>query len=321
MTARTLLAGLTIIVALLAVPGTPHPAWAQSPITACTVDRGEPLAAVPTVAGVPAGLSLAVLTDRAPVSWPGQVGSLVMTVRHLTLDPGVESAMRITYGPLLYYIERGTVGISINSQWDEYGPGSTALVELGQRVVLRNTNDKPASLIRLQLAPSGKETTVSYGDPAELRGIEQEAAPGPPYLTSRLLVDANVPAMASGDHLVLGCLTWTDLATDARDIVHPGPAALIVAAGQLLVGETGSRVEGECVVFQTAVPHRLRAGEPPPVVLLAAVVPANVELWQSGSESTGSPASNYLSYTCGEDAAVALRGGEVRAARALDQAL
>jgi quercetin dioxygenase-like cupin family protein len=259
------------------------------------------LVAATPFAGLPRGLSLALLTDQSPTSWPRYSRGLVMTVRQLTLDLGVVSEMGTTQGPLLFYVERGTVGISINSRLTYYEPGSAVLVELGQRYLLQNDDDEPVRLVRVQLTPPDTETTVSRGDLVAAHGVERAAIPGPPFLASRLLVSAAAPALQEGTRLVLACLTWADPAAEARDIAHPGPVALLVLAGQLLIGETGTRAAGDCVVYQAGMVHHLRAGNPPPVVLMVGAIPPGSELWNADLAASSSRSSGRLSFTCGEE--------------------
>jgi quercetin dioxygenase-like cupin family protein len=262
----------------------------------------EQVAATP-FAVLPRGLSLVVLTNQSPTSWPRYARGLVMTVRQLTLDPDVVSEMRITQGPLLFYVEGGTVGISINSRMAYYEPGSAVLVELGQHYLLRNDSAESVRLVRVQLTPPETETTVARSDPAAAHGVERAAVPGPPFLASRLLLTTPAPAMREGTRLVLACLTWADPAVEARDIAHPGPVALLVLAGQLLVGETGIRATGDCVVYQAGDVHRLRAGDPPPVVLMIGAIPAGSELWRGASAVGGSRSSVGSTPRCGEETA------------------
>jgi quercetin dioxygenase-like cupin family protein len=270
-------------------------------------DRQLP-AATPS-AGLPPGLSLVVLTDQSPTSWPRYARGLVMTVRQLTLDPGVVSEMRITPGPLLYYVERGTVGISINSRLAYYEPGSAVLVELGQHYLLKNDDNEPVRLVRVQLTPPETETTVARSDPAAAHGVERAAIPGPPFLASRLLLTTPAPAMKERTHLFLACLSWADPAAEARDIAHPGPVALVVIAGELLVGETGTLTASDCVVFQAGDVHRLRAGDPAPVVLMVGAVPAGSELWHGGSAVGSFRSSVGSTPRCGEETAAGVAAG------------
>ena len=319
---------LAIVMMLLPVllPASPAAArqgedQAGSPLSAAACDStpsesgvGDQQRAAATPSGLPPGLSLLVLSDQSPLSWPRYARGLVMTVRHLTLDPGVASEVRTTPGPLLFYVAGGTVSLSINSRMQAYEAGSAVLVELGQRYLLRNDLDAPVRLVRVQLTPPATETTVSVGEPAEVHGVEREASLGPPFLANRLLVSAEAPAMQEGTHLVLACLRWVDAAAEARDVAHPGPVALFVLEGQLRVGETGTREAGDCVVFQSQVVHDLRAGDPAPVVLLVGALPAGAELWNPASAAGRARSTGRLSFHCGEETATSTVPGVARMA-------
>ena len=252
---------------------------------------------------MPPGLALAVLADTATDQWPPFARGLVMTVRHLTLDPGVTAASRQTQGPLLFYIETGSVALSINGQPQTFDRGETVLIERGQNYQIRNDDAaNPATVLRLQIVPPGKETQVARGDLADVRDDEQEFIPGPPFILSRLLLTAEMPALEGLTHLILGCLTWSDEAPDNGETSHPGPVGLLVLEGQLLVGDSGSLAAGQCVVFQPRTPHRLRAGSPSPVILVVGAVPDGVPFWGSPAEDGGAQSGGRLEFNCDQQA-------------------
>jgi quercetin dioxygenase-like cupin family protein len=310
MLVRLILLG-ALAASLAAVPAARQPAGAQPAPTAlpaaCDLAAsGAESGQAPTTestlaAGLPAGIALAVLAEQPSERWPGFVRGLVLTVRHLTLAPGADSTQRRTSGPLLFYVETGTVGISINSRLQPYEQGAAALVETNQYYLLRNDTAAPATVLRLALVPPGEETTVGRrpGEIAVIRGVEEPAGPEP--IDSRLLLSADVPVLAGRTRLFLACLSWTDPAADPGEAAHPGPVGLVVLHGQLLVGETGDLGEGGCVLFQPQAPHRLRAGDPPPVVLVVGAVPEGAQLWSSptaGAEP--GPSTVRFTVRCGE---------------------
>ena len=252
---------------------------------------------------MPPGLALAVLADTATDQWPPFARGLLMTVRHLTLDPGVTAASRQTQGPLLFYIETGSVGLSINGQPQTFDRGESVLIERGQNYQIRNDDPvNPARVLRLQIVPPGKETQVARGDLADVRDDEEEFIPGPPFIQSRLLLTAEMPALEGLTHLILGCLTWSDQAADTGETSHPGPVGLLVLEGQLLVGDSGSLAAGQCVVFQPQVLHRLRAGSLSPVILVVGAVPDGVPFWGSSDEEVGAQSGGRLEFNCDQQA-------------------
>ena len=311
MTMRRLLMLLTIVVVLVPAPvagGQPtESADSGVPPTACDGPPDEvgsdPLTSITPAAGLPSGLELVVLADQPTEDWPLRVSGLILTLRHLELDPGAASESRRAEGPLLFYVETGSVGISINSQMAYFEAGASVLVQRSQRYVLRNASEAPASMLRVQIVPPGEETEVGYGEPVEVRREDRESPPGPPFIDSRLLLTGEIPAIEGRTHLILGCVSWSDPTAAPVDIAHPGPVGYLVLRGQMLVGETGSRAAGECVVFQAGQPHRLRAGEPPPVVLVVATMPDGSQLWKAETIEEDSDAStNRLGFACGEQA-------------------
>jgi hypothetical protein len=308
---RPLLMLLATVVVLLPVPVAgvqPTESSGSSVIpTACDEMAGESgsealaTSVVTPAAGLPSGLTLVVLTDQPTEHWPLRASGLILTLRHLDLDPGAASASRRADGPLLFYVETGSVGISINSLMTYYEAGAGVLVQRGQRYVLRNASEAPASMLRVEVVAPGEETEVAIGDPVDVHKVDRESPPGPPFIASRLLLTGEIPAIEGKTHLILGCLSWTDPAADPGDITHPGPVGYLVVRGQMLVGETASRVAGECVGFQARRPHRLRAGNPPPVVLVVTAMPDGSQLWTAENIGEGSEAStNRLRFACGE---------------------
>ena len=253
-------------------------------------------------AGLPSGLEVAILADQPTEDWPPRASGLILTLRHLTLDPGSASESRRAEGPLLFYVETGNVGISINGVMDYFSAGTGVLVQRNQRYVLRNASQAPASMLRVQVVPPGEETEVGgYGGSVDVRQEDRESPPGPPYIDSRLLLTGEIPAIQGRTHLLLGCLSWSDPAADPAEIAHPGPVGYLVVRGQMLVGKTSSRMAGECAGFQAREPHRLRAGSPPPVVLVVTVMPDGSRLWTTENVGEGSDAStNRLKFDCGE---------------------
>jgi hypothetical protein len=171
----------------------------------------------------------------------------------------------------------------------------------------------------VQVVPPGSETKVSRGDIAQVIDDEQMMAPGPPFIRSRLLLSADVPAVDGPGRLVLGCLAWEDVSAGSRDAVHPGPVALLVLDGQLLVGDSGALGLGQCTVFQGGVVHRLGAGTSPPQVLLIGMLPAGAALWSEPVAQA--PAPLRLRYACDPDVPPdAIPDGAWRTAPSLEMA-
>lgn len=250
----------------------------------------------------PPGIALAMLADAATEAWPPFARGLVLTVRHLTLDPGVASASRQSQGPVLFYVESGSVSVSVNGQPRVVGLGEALLIERGKNYQLRNEDlGTSAMLVRVQIVPPGGETKVSRGEIAMAIDDEQALAPGPPFIASQLLLSADVPAVDGLAHIVLACVTWNEGSTDADDAVHPGPVALLVLEGELLVGDSGSLGAGQCTVFQRNAPSRLGAGEPAPTVLMIAVVPDGAPLWAAAGDAGAAPGRS--SFSCDPAAA------------------
>ncbi len=69
------------------------------------------------------------------------------------------------------------------------------------------------------------------------------------------------------------------------------------------VSRTSINSAGDCVVLQAQEAHHLRAGDPPPVVLLVGAIPAGAELWNPESAASGSRRTGRPSAHCGEETA------------------
>ena len=255
----------------------------------------------PLGTGAPAGLALTVLADQATEQWPTFADSLVLTVRRLHLIPAAVTEIRRTQGPLLFYVESGSVGLSVNGRMETHSPGVAALVETGQHYLLRNDSTESATILRLALVPPDEETTVGRGEIAQVIDGGNEIAASPGAIGSRLLLRADVPAMSGQAHLFLACLSWIDPAADFGSTSHPGPVGYLVLDGQLLVGDAGVLNAGDCTLFPAESPRRLRAGDPPPTLLMFGAVPDAHPLWipvDAGSNS--STAGEPSEFECGD---------------------
>jgi quercetin dioxygenase-like cupin family protein len=252
------------------------------------------------------GLALTVLADQQTEQWPAFSDSLVLTIRHLHLIPGAVTEIRRTRGPLLFYVESGTVGLSINGRMEARASGVATLVQTGQHYLLRNEASEPATILRLALVPPDEETTVGRGEIAQVIDTGNEIAANPGTIESQLLMRAGIPSVVGPTHLFLACLSWLDPRADPGETSHPGPVGYLVLDGQLLVGDAGTLQAGDCTLFPPHSPRRLRAGEPPPTLLMFGAVPIDRPLWipanaTSNSGSAGEPSE----FECGEPTAPA----------------
>ncbi len=282
-----------------AVPATCSPGDAQT-------GSGQPSTVDSALGqGLPAALSLAVLADQTTEQWPAFTDSLVLTIRRISLLPGAVTEIRRTQGPLLFYVESGQVGLSVNGRMQSQSPGVSTLVQTGQHYLLRNEAAEPAAIVRLALVPPDEETTVGRGEIAQVIDAGDEIAASPGTIESRLLLRADVPTMSGPAHLFLACLSWRDPGADLGETSHPGPVGYLVLDGQLLVGDSGTLDAGACTLFAPQSVRRLRAGDPPPTLLMFGAVPGDQPLWIPADAATGSLAGGPSEFECGEFAAPA----------------
>jgi quercetin dioxygenase-like cupin family protein len=251
--------------------------------------------------GLPEGVELTVLAAHATEQWPAFAESLVMTIRRLDLVPGAVTEIRRTQGPLLFYVESGSVALSVNGRMQPQSPGVATLVQTGQHYLLRNEAAAPATILRLALVPPDEETTVGRGEIAQVIDTGDEITASPGMVESRLLLRADVPTMSGPAHLFLACLSWRYPEDDPGETAHPGPVGYVVLEGQLLVGEAGTLNAGDCTLFPSQSPRRLRAGDPPPTLLMFGAVPSDQPLWIPADSAADSGSAGELSeFECGE---------------------
>ena len=301
-----------VMTAIAAAPGTGRfEARAQSADSAVlsicspgegqTGSGGQPTVESALGTGMPSGLALTVLADQATEQWPAFADSLVLTIRRLNLVPAAVTEIRRTQGPLLFYVESGSVGLSVNGRMQTQSPGVATLVETGQHYLLRNDSTESATILRLALVPPDEETTVGRGEIAQVIDGGSEIAASPGSIESRLLLRADVPAMSGRAHLFLACLSWVDPGADLGATSHPGPVGYLVLDGQLLVGDAGILNAGDCTLFPAQSPRRLRAGDPPPTLLMFGAVPDDHPLWIPADEGSGSGTVGEPSeFECGD---------------------
>ena len=269
---------------------------------------GAPLPAIATDLGdgLPPGLQLTLLAEQTTDQMPPYTDGLVLTLRQITLAPDAATKVRLTNGPLLFYVASGEIVLSIGGQLQTQAPGSAEFVDTGQRYALQNDRDTPAILWRVALVPSGLETTVGWGDIAQVIDGGEEIAASAETITSRLLVSTNVPALSGSGRFFLACLTWGDPAADTGDSAYRGPVGLLVLDGLLLIGDSGTLEAGSCVAFPAQSPRRLRAGDPPPTVLMFGALPADGPLMLPVTATAGASATpERIEFACEDDSAPA----------------
>jgi quercetin dioxygenase-like cupin family protein len=297
---------MTVIAAALGAGSLQARAQSADGAVPATCSPGESQAGSGTVAstlgeGLPSGLTLTVLADQATEQWPAFADSLVLTIRRLDLAAGAVTEIRRTEGPLLFHVESGTVGLSVNGRLQPQPPGVATLVQTGQHYLLRNEAPEPATILRLALVPPDEETTVGRGEIAQVIDAGDEIATSPGTIESQLLLRADVPTMSGPTRLFLACLSWRDPGVDPGATSHPGPVGYLVLDGQLLVGEAGTLNAGACTLFAPQSPRRLRAGDPPPTLLMFGAVPGDQPLWiPADAASDPGSAGEPTQFECGE---------------------
>jgi quercetin dioxygenase-like cupin family protein len=208
-----------------------------------------------------------------------------LQLTRLALAPGAGSDTFTAAGPILFYAVEGTTTVYVRGQPTSVGPGASALVQLGQLYALANGGAMPATLLRLAVAPRDA-SDVPVGNVIHETPIPRTPVSGPP--TSAQLVRGDLvevpPAPSS---LFLACLRWEAAEADLGYRRHPGPVGLRVEQGALLVDEGVTLPEAGCALFQRDGPHRLRAGDPLPVLLLFGAVPEGQDLWPTGASNVG----------------------------------
>jgi hypothetical protein len=290
-----------VVLAILVVPDLTFAALrpAQAPVEAlaamCAGSDGSDGAVTTSpnpelTTGLPPGLAFRLLASQPVAALPRQ--HLVLVLKQVTLQPSASSAPLRTKGALLYAVESGTVDVAINGTPQTYPQGSTVYVAPDQYYGLLNPYAEPAELIRVSIEPSGEETEVGVGDPPSLTDehLDVDLA-APERIATRSLLRGDAGRLQPGAALLfVGCLIWEDPGTDSGTLRQPASVGLLVLDGRLRLGESDEMESGRCLMFRPHSAHRLRAGDPAPVLLIFGVIPEGQALWMiSGPEESEAP--------------------------------
>ena len=297
----------TLVAVVLAVGAVAGMAWrppaasgaqepSAAPPAACTAPATALGAATPApdpqlVAGVPDGVTLSLLGSGLAEQLPATPA--VMQLSRLSVPPGAGSDTRQAYGPILFYVEAGTVAAYVGGIPTTLPTGGALLVPTDELYAFINEGAAPASLLRLGLTGTGDALIADVVPPSS---DLPDAPPPPPPV--QLVRGEVAPLPAAGARLFLACLTGQGPEAGAADHSHPGPVGLLVERGRLTVRDGIELPEGGCTLFQAGEAHRELPSDPAAAVLLFGVVPDGLPLWTAATALAAPPVTTAL--TCGE---------------------
>jgi quercetin dioxygenase-like cupin family protein len=248
-------------------------------------------------AGIPDGVSLTPLAA-------GMVAELPLLPAKLTLarqdfQPGAEVPPTTATGPILFIIERGTLTIFLSGNDEHYGPGSSALVQVGQRYSLVNEGGISATLLRLAV------DKLSALDAPVMRIEPVTQVPGSSALrpVSSRLFQATIDRLPRLSALLfVGCVSWVAPPNEVVVHRHPGAVALRMVSGSLQIDDGLMMGSGGCRLFDGFVPYQIRPGNDLPTAFLFGVIAENQQLWLAADDATlpsGTSSSRAANVSCG----------------------
>jgi quercetin dioxygenase-like cupin family protein len=231
--------------------------------------------------GMPVGVSFTPLAGGIVEELP--VLPAKLTLSRQDFEPGAEVPPTTATGPIFFIIERGTLTIFRSGVDERYGPGSSVLVQLGQRYSLVNEAGASATLLRLAV------DKLSALDAPVMR-IEQVAqVQGSSALrpVSSRLFQATIDRLPRATTLLfLGCASWVAPPNEVVVHRHPGAVALRMVAGSLQIDDGLVMGSGGCRLFEGFVPYQIRPGNDLPTAFLFGVIADTHQLWLAGDDAS-----------------------------------
>jgi hypothetical protein len=286
---------------LFSGPGTGSLASAATAPDTCSAGSSTLAATMPPAPGQPDGISLSPLAEGETNQLPPPPARLFLS--RISLGPGTTVDTQAAAGPILYYVEAGTVSIVIAGEPVTYGPRQAVLVPMDELYALVNpSGTDPVSLLRLAVTPTSVESVpvADFLIPPSVDVSSISTAPNAPpsESTSTLLFRADLNVLPPRPfRLLLACAAWTAPPDPGTAASFPGPMGVRIVSGTLLLG--GDRKIGEtgCTIFASGQPLSAGAGDQAPSGILFGLLPAGADLWQpvGGGSSTGS----VVNVSCG----------------------
>jgi quercetin dioxygenase-like cupin family protein len=208
-------------------------------------------------------------------------GPLRLVLRRIELETGQGADPRTSQGPLLYYVQSGTVTFHVEGTEQVRSEHDCLFVPAEAEISYQNDANPPtrAVVLRLSLAPPRTE------DQEIAIFIEPTTTSGMTPAASSLLLSADVASPPQeGAWLFLTAIAWNSPVADPGWHRHSGPVGLHVETGgvtvDLLSGQRRLPQQG-CAYIPADTIHRELAAEVPTTILLAGVLPAAGALWIS----------------------------------------
>jgi hypothetical protein len=300
---RHVIVALALVAGWLLLPGASGESLAGAAAASDTCGAGSSTltAAISPAPGQPDGISLSLLADGAADHLPPPPARLFLS--RISLGPGTSVDTQAAAGPILYYVEAGTVAIIIAGDPVTYGPSQAVLVPMDELYALVNpSGTDPASLLRLAVTPTSVESVpvADFLIPPSVDVSTISTAPNAPpsQSTSTLLFRADLTVLPSSPfRLLLACAVWTAPPDPATSASFSGPVGFRLVSGTLLLAEDRQIGETGCTVFEPGQTLTVGPGDQPPSGVLFGLLPAGQDLWQAAG--SGSTTGSVVNISCG----------------------
>ncbi len=268
-------AAVAMIVVLLLGTGAAPMGAATDLSTTCPPrgDAASPANPPAVPAELPAGIEVTAVAACPALELP-EGTEFNLAIERVTLYSEVESKTRRTAGPVLYWVEVGTVDVLRNGKNQTLVPGESLLVERNTLVKLRNESGESAQIILVGLLPPKGQLPITAASDAP---FSWDPLPDEKELIAHeeLLVSGAGLVAREETLLFAACLNWTDAAAEMAERSYPGPVGVWVLRGQAVVNGSEALSEGGNVLTGAYSPLRVQAGEQVPAVLIFGALAAS----------------------------------------------
>ena len=217
------------------------------------------------------------------------------------LGPKASSNTLLAPGPVLFFVEDGSVTVYVEGSPVPLQLGESRLIQMDGLYALHNPSAETATVLRLALVPleSPDVPIANFRTPE----VNDAPPPGPPP-NVELLFRSEVDALPAGDaRLFIACVGWTQAGADDVEHSHPGPVGLLVQDGTLIVDSTTRLQADDCWMLQPDIPYRAHAESAVAEAVMFGVIPDGEALWVPADPASASELSSsaaVLDLECGQ---------------------
>ncbi|MFT4040730.1 MAG: hypothetical protein QM692_21295 [Thermomicrobiales bacterium] len=229
-------------------------------------------------AGTPEGSQLALLAAGEAQKMPGTVGTVQLSRLQIPADYKTDS-LRAT-GPILFYVESGSILVFINGEEHQVAAGNSALVDEFKEYAVEQAGNEPAVVLRLGVMPENSSVQeIAIFQP--LADTEDATRPAVAMEVEYLVLGQSIDLPQAPATLLVGCLNVSAAAGQENDVVHRGVVGFYVQEGAMRVYAIGELPTSGCTIVAPGAAHMLNTSGDA-TALLFAVLPAGVPIWAEG---------------------------------------